>query len=141
MRAAAPPRRDSGKRRRRKNKAKRRSSAPASAGEGWGGAAADGRWRRVVLAGKWPTGDESWRESYEGWPLGLVLEVFPTGGGEVGVGVGGDEEDGERGWAARSPMGDGFADWVAESLRGLPPLDKTVRCVCRGVVVLVCGVV
>ena len=105
------------RRRRRRRRGAGEQAAPARA---W----PHGR-RRVMLAGKWPPGDESYRGRYETWPLGLVQEVFPTGQGHGRTG-GAEAAGAER----EAPWGEGFVEWVRESAAGLPPAHR-VRALLR----------
>ena len=72
-----------------------------------------------MLAGKWPPGDESYRGRYEIWPWGLVQEVFPAGQGS-GRTSGAEAARAER----EAPRGEGFVEWVRESVAGLPPAHR-----------------
>ena len=85
----------------------------------------------MVLAGKWPEGDDSFAGAYEGWPLGLVLEVFPKAPPAAAHSLqlgGGGEEGGEEMAAegAAGLRGAGFVAWVKESAQKLPPIDDAV---------------
>jgi hypothetical protein len=83
----------------------------------------------VVLAGKWPVGDDSFAGAYEGWPLGLVLEVFPKAAAAHALQLEGGEEEGWGEMAAEGAAGlrgARFVAWVKESAQKLPPIDDAV---------------
>ena len=136
-----------GKKKKRKQPPKDASHRPEAVGGGeeankyQGECGADAAWRpssgrQVMLAGKWPPGDESYSGHYHAWPHGLLQQVFPLptppSGGDDKQGAARRTRDGttlnpSMSREATTPSGCAFANWVRRSASHLPPFEEVQR--------------
>jgi hypothetical protein len=142
-----------GKKKKRKQSPKDASDRPEAVGGGeeantpQGECGADAAWRpnsggQVMLAGKWPPGDESYSGHYHAWPHGLLQQVFPLPpppssapsrrGGDDKQGAERRTRDGttlnpSMAREATTPSGCAFANWARRSASHLPPFGEVQR--------------